>query len=104
MLLKHAAEGNLPLKLLNWYNLSHPSDCSFGLCEDYFPSRPKEKWKEVESTTRGKKVVKFEREFDAEESKQFYHVSNQCCFWLLHRRIHITSMKTRSHQAGLNFV
>lgn len=74
-LLKYAAEGKLPLDLLHWYKLSHPEDCSFGLCEKNFPSRPLEKWKEIEKTARGKKVIKYEREFDAIESNEFYQVS-----------------------------
>ena len=76
LLLKFAAEGKLPLDLLNWYKLSHPKDCAFGLSEDHFPSRPVEKWKEIEGRARGKKVTKYEREFDAEESNAFYHVSS----------------------------
>lgn len=74
-LLKYAAEGKLPLDLLNWYKLTHPKECSFGLSEETFPSRPEEKWKAVEKTLRGKAVTKYEREFDAEESNAFYHVS-----------------------------
>ena len=77
-LLKYAAEGKLPLELLRWYDLAHPNECSFGLCEANFPSRPLERWKQIEGSARGKKVVKFEREFDAEESNEFYHVSIQC--------------------------
>lgn len=73
VLLKYAAEGKLPLDLLHWYKLSHPDECSFGLCETTFPSRPQEKWKGVETTLRKKKVIKHEREFDAEESNEFYH-------------------------------
>jgi len=73
-LLKYAAEGKLPLELLNWYQLEHPDDCSFGLCEKNFPSRPQEKWLEVEGrAAKNKKVIKYEREFDAEESNEFYH-------------------------------
>ncbi|KAL7543053.1 hypothetical protein ACHAXR_012745 [Thalassiosira sp. AJA248-18] len=72
-LLKYAAEGKLPLELLNWYKLSHPDECNFGLCETNFPSRPQEKWREIEGTARGKKVTKYERIFDAEESNEFYH-------------------------------
>lgn len=74
-LLKYAAEGRLPLDVLKWYNLEHPEECAFGLSEVNFPSRPLEKWKVTESTKKGKKVVKYEREFDAEESNEFYHVS-----------------------------
>jgi hypothetical protein len=74
-LLKYAAEGMLPLKLLHWYKLSHPDECSFGLCESSFPSRPQEIWSEVEVNARGKKVTRYEREFDAVESNDFYHVS-----------------------------
>lgn len=75
-LLKHAAEGSLPLDLLRWYKLSHPDECSFGLCETNFPSRPQEKWIAIGSTAKGgKKVTKYEREFDAEESNEFYLVS-----------------------------
>ena len=72
-LLKYAAEGNLPLKLSNWYQLSHPDGCAYGLCESSFPSRPQERWREVK--VKGKKgtVTKFEREFDAIESNEFYH-------------------------------
>jgi len=73
LLLKYAAEGKLPLDLLHWYKLSHPDECSFGLCETNFPSRPQEKWREVGGIKRGKKVIKYEREFDAEESNEFYH-------------------------------
>lgn len=73
MLLKYAAEGKLPLELLNWYRLSHPEECSFGLCEDNFPSRPQESWQGIESSTKGgKKIIKYERGFDAEQSNAFY--------------------------------
>eukprot|EP00584_Thalassiosira_punctigera_P025640 CAMPEP_0172555300 /NCGR_PEP_ID=MMETSP1067-20121228/58342_1 /TAXON_ID=265564 ORGANISM="Thalassiosira punctigera, Strain Tpunct2005C2" /NCGR_SAMPLE_ID=MMETSP1067 /ASSEMBLY_ACC=CAM_ASM_000444 /LENGTH=2498 /DNA_ID=CAMNT_0013343815 /DNA_START=188 /DNA_END=7684 /DNA_ORIENTATION=+ len=72
-LLKYAAEGRLPLELLKWYGLTHPEECAFGLSEEHFPSRPLEKWKKIETTKKGKKVVKPEREFDAEESNEFYH-------------------------------
>lgn len=75
LLLKYAAEGMLPLKLLHWYKLSHPNDCSFGMCESCSPSRPQEIWIEVEVNARGKKLTRYEREFDAEESNEFYHVS-----------------------------
>jgi len=73
MLLKYAAEGLLPLDLLHWYKLSHPDDCIFGLSESHFPSRPQEKWLETETTKKGKKVTKYEREFDKDESNDFYH-------------------------------
>lgn len=75
LLLKYAAEGMLPLQLLHWYKLSHPEECSFGLCESSFPSRPQEIWSEVEVSARGKKVTRCERAFDAVESNDFYHVS-----------------------------
>jgi len=75
-LLKYAAEGKLPLELLDWYKLSHPKECSFGLCEDNYPSRPQESWTEiVASTGTGKKkkeTRKGVRAFDAEESNEFY--------------------------------
>lgn len=76
-LLKYAAEGKLPMELLNWYKLSHPKECSFGLCEDNAPSRPQEKWKEI-TTTKGKihkkkvTITIGERSFDPEESTVFY--------------------------------
>lgn len=74
-LLKYAAEGLLPLELLRWYKLEQP-ETSFGLCESNFPSRPVEKWTAVKSTVkRGKtttELVKYEREFDAKESSDFY--------------------------------
>jgi hypothetical protein len=72
-LLKYAAEGNLPLKLSNWYQLSHPDGCAYGLCESSFPSRPQERWREVKVQGKKGTVTKFEREFDAIESNEFYH-------------------------------
>ncbi len=80
LLLKYAAEGMLPLKLLHWYKLSHPEECSFGLCESSFPSRPHEIWSEVEVNSRGKKSTRFEREFDAVESNDFYLVSKMFAY------------------------
>ncbi len=77
LLLKYAAEGMLPLELLHWYQLSHPDKCSFGLCEVSFPSRPLERWHEVEVRGKGgQKVTKYERDFDAVEANDFYHVSS----------------------------
>lgn len=77
LLLKYAAEGMLPLELLHWYKLSQPDGCSFGLCESSFPSRPLERWCEVEARGKGgQKVTKYEREFDAVESNEFYKVSS----------------------------
>jgi len=74
-LLKYAAEGLLPLDLLRWYKLAQPEK-SFGLCETNYPSRPVEKWTAVKSIAkRGKtttELVKYEREFDAKESSDFY--------------------------------
>jgi len=74
-LLKYAAEGLLPLDLLRWYKLAQPEK-SFGLCETNYPSRPVEKWTAVKSIAkRGKTTtesVKYEREFDAKESSDFY--------------------------------
>ena len=77
LLLKYAAEGMLPLDLLHWYKLSHPDRCSFGLCETSFPYRPLERWCEVEVRGKGgQTVTKYEREFDAVESNEFYQVSS----------------------------
>jgi len=67
-LLKYAAEGKLPLELSKWFKLQTPKGVPFGLCERYFPSRPEEKWEEVQKL-KGSAFVRF---YDADESNQYY--------------------------------
>lgn len=68
-LLKYAAEGRLPVNLSEWYDIP-ASSTSFGLCNIHVPHRPVEQWKLVE----GRKIP-VERVYDAEESQQYYQVS-----------------------------
>lgn len=67
-LLKYAAEGRLPLELSKWFKLQSPTGVSYGLCENYFPSRPVEKWEEVQK----RKGAVFVRFYDADESNKYY--------------------------------
>ena len=67
-LVKCAAEGMLPLSMSTWYRL--PSSPNFGKCQINVPPRPLEKWKEVS----GRKNVSVEREYDGEESNEYYQV------------------------------
>ena len=75
-LMKFAAEGNLPLDPSQWYAL--PASFNFGLCEKNCPIRPVEKWQKKEGPQKGrKKTLNFTRDYDPEESNDFFHVSSK---------------------------